>query len=72
MGAATEIITDGVDGFFASTEGGWYDAMFELATSEAQRASIGACARHRVESTYSVTSTVPELISLLGRVADEG
>jgi glycosyltransferase involved in cell wall biosynthesis len=70
VGAAEEIITDGVDGFFASSEQGWYGAISDLAASDEQRKAVGACARRRVEDEFSVAANVPRLHALLQRVAD--
>jgi len=71
VGAATEIITDGVDGFFASGERDWYDTLTDVVRSDERRASVGASARRRVEDEYSVAANVPRWLSLLSRVADE-
>lgn len=70
VGAATEIITDGVDGFFASTEREWYDTLSDLVASDERRSAIGVRARRRVEDEYSVTANVGRLHALLRRVAD--
>jgi len=70
VGAATEIITEGVEGLFASTEQGWYDAISDLAESNERRATVGECARHRVEDEYSVAVNTPRLLALLEKVAD--
>jgi glycosyltransferase involved in cell wall biosynthesis len=57
VGVNTEIVEDGVNGFICDKEKEWEDALTRLLTDKALRIRIGAEARNKIESAYSVTST---------------
>lgn len=69
IGAAVEIVEDGVSGFLPSTGAEWTSALRELAASPALRNEMGARARARVEERYSLTTTLPGLVSALESAA---
>jgi glycosyltransferase involved in cell wall biosynthesis len=56
VGMNTEIITDGVNGFLASTGNNWVEKISGLIENPALRAAIGRQARKTVIEKYSVNS----------------
>jgi glycosyltransferase involved in cell wall biosynthesis len=56
VGVNSEIITDGVNGFLASTEDEWVEKLSALISSAELRSRVGKAARQTVEEKYSVTS----------------
>ena len=65
VGASVEIIEEGTSGLLADTEGDWRRAILELASDHARRATMGAQARERVESAFSVVVNAPRLVTAL-------
>ncbi len=56
VGVNTEIISDGNNGFLATTEDEWFDKLFALIESAELRKQLGSAARKTVEDRYSVES----------------
>ena len=54
VGVNTEIITDGINGFLASTTDEWVDKIGKLVDSKSLRTQMGTKARERVLQNYSV------------------
>jgi len=54
VGANTEIVTDGVDGFLPGSDEAWQEALVALIEDPARRRETGARARARVEAEYSL------------------
>jgi len=65
VGAAVEIIDDGVSGILATSEADWFDAIDRLASDSDARAVMGARGRRRVEDAYSVAVNAPLLARVL-------
>lgn len=70
VGAAPEIIQPDVNGFLATTEEEWFDAIARLATSATLRSRLGARARATVEADFSVAANVPRLLALFEAVVE--
>lgn len=56
VGVNPEIITDGINGFLASTENEWFEKLSKLIDSFELRKQIGITGRKTVEQFYSVES----------------
>lgn len=70
VGVNKEIITDGVDGFLASSDDEWFDKLTRLMTDPALRARLGAAGRRTIEERYSLHVRAPQLAAVLQRVAE--
>jgi glycosyltransferase involved in cell wall biosynthesis len=68
VGAASEIVRHGDDGFLAGTPGEWEAALRALLDDPALRARLGASGRRRVEERYSVRANAPRLAAFLEAV----
>ena len=68
VGASRHIVEHGTNGFLASTETEWVQALRALRDS-ALRARLGTAGRAKVERAYCVQVTAPRLASLLRSVA---
>lgn len=67
VGANAEIVLDGETGFHAETSSQWITAIERLSQSVDLRATLGAAARKRVESDYSVRRAADSWASVLSR-----
>jgi glycosyltransferase involved in cell wall biosynthesis len=61
VGVNQRIVTDDFNGFLATDDAGWFQALDRLATDRAMRARLGAAGRARVASNYCVQVTAPLL-----------
>ena len=59
VGANTEVVTDGLDGFLPRDDAGWERAVVSLIEDPTLRRAVGARARARVEAAYSVRAVIP-------------
>ena len=66
VGANKDLVTDGVDGYFASTEQEWCDKLAFLLKSTDLRVTMGQKARSRIIDQYSVESAKNGFFSLFG------
>ncbi|HEX3603529.1 MAG TPA: glycosyltransferase family 4 protein [Steroidobacteraceae bacterium] len=69
VGANTEAVVDGVNGFHASDIDEWERSLEKLIASPILRAAYGAAGRQRVEQRYSMRSYRARYLELLGRLA---
>ena len=69
VGANTEAVLDGINGFHASDVDEWERSLEKLIESPALRASFGARGRSHVEERYSMRSYRANYLTLLGRLA---
>ena len=69
VGVNTAIVSEGVNGFLATTPDDWHAALAKLAGDAALRARLGHKGRERVEADYCVQVTVPRLAQWLLAVA---
>jgi glycosyltransferase involved in cell wall biosynthesis len=65
IGAAQEIITDGVNGMLRSDMDGWRDAIENLSRDVAVRARMGRAARDVVEERYSLKVWGPKVREII-------
>jgi glycosyltransferase involved in cell wall biosynthesis len=72
VGVNTELVEDGVNGFLATTDAQWQQALTTLRRDPQLRARMGAAGRARVEAAYCLQVTGPRLVSLLQRAAQHG
>jgi glycosyltransferase involved in cell wall biosynthesis len=69
VGANTEAVMDGVNGFHATTVDEWEHSLERLIASPELRASFGASGRAHVEQRYSLRSYRANYLTLLTRLA---
>jgi glycosyltransferase involved in cell wall biosynthesis len=64
VGVNSEIVTDGENGFLASTEDEWAEALRRLLSDSGLRRRMGEAGRRRVEQRYSLQVQQPRLLAL--------
>ena len=69
VGANTEAVLNGVNGFHASDVDEWESSLEKLIISPQLRASFGAAGRRHVEQRYSMRNYQAHYLELLGRLA---
>jgi glycosyltransferase involved in cell wall biosynthesis len=69
VGVNAEIVSNGVDGFHASTPGEWVSHLSRLIGDPALRARVGVEARRTVETRYSARVHAPRLAAVLRKAA---
>ncbi len=65
VGMNKEIITDGVNGFLASTEDEWVEKLSFLIKDPQLRRKLGTAGRETVEQRYSLNTNVPKFLDVL-------
>jgi glycosyltransferase involved in cell wall biosynthesis len=65
VGANTEIVSDGEQGYLASTIEDWVEALYSLISSPELGFKMGAAGRQRVEQRYCLEVTAPRWVSML-------
>ncbi|MDF9392309.1 MULTISPECIES: glycosyltransferase family 4 protein [Methylococcus] len=65
VGVNTEIVEHGVNGFLASNDGEWTEAITTLANDAVLRQRLGQAAREKVVRAYSLQSQLPRLQEIL-------
>ncbi|MFA6078131.1 MAG: glycosyltransferase family 4 protein [Candidatus Omnitrophota bacterium] len=65
VGANLDIVDDGVNGFFASNEAEWVNAVSKLAGDEGLRRAMGGKGREKVMQKYSLQYTAPLFLKCL-------
>ena len=69
VGVNREIVSDGVNGYLASTEQEWRDALTRLLGDPDLRCAMGAAGRKTVEDRYSLQVWGPRVADILRGVA---
>ena len=69
VGANTEAVLDGINGFHAADVDGWERSLEKLILSPELRAEFGAKGRQHVEQRYALSSYRTNYLSLLRRLA---
>ncbi len=69
VGANNQIISDGENGFLASSHDEWADPLRALIRNATLRKQIGARARQTMETRYSIKVTGPQLKAIIEQVA---
>ena len=69
VGVNSEIVEHGINGFLASTQDEWIDALKRLIVDAALRGRMGRYGRSRVGQQYCLQVIAPKLIGLLSDVA---
>ncbi|MCB0134485.1 MAG: glycosyltransferase family 4 protein [Caldilineaceae bacterium] len=72
VGVNTEIVKHGVNGFLASTEAEWTEALRTLLSDAALRARMGEAGRRKVERDYSLQVWGPRVAQILRDAAYQG
>jgi glycosyltransferase involved in cell wall biosynthesis len=69
VGVANEIISEGVNGYLASTGDEWFSKLSKLIEDRSLRASMGVQGREMVIGRYSIQSKAPRYIEAIKSVA---
>jgi glycosyltransferase involved in cell wall biosynthesis len=69
VGVNAKLITHGENGFLASTQEEWVEALARLRDDPALRRKMGAAGRKLVEKEYCISATLDSLVDLLRSVA---
>jgi glycosyltransferase involved in cell wall biosynthesis len=69
IGANAEIVRDGVEGFWASSQADWISMLTRLIDDSSLRISMGSAGRARVENVYSLNVATVKLEQLLFSVS---
>lgn len=69
VGVNSELVAPGGNGFLATGEGEWREALLRLIDDPALRRTFGATGRRRVEESYSLRAHAPRLVRLLQSLA---
>lgn len=72
VGVNKEIVEDGRNGFLASGEDHWAEALRALVGDGEQRAAMGVHGRRKVDTWYSRAAQAPRVIEAVRAVADGG
>lgn len=72
VGVNAEIVEHGVNGFLASSDAEWAEALQTLLRDASLRARMGEAGRRKVERDYSLQVWGPRVAKLLRDVADKG
>ncbi len=67
VGANREVVTDGIDGFFASDANAWEEILVRLINEPDLRREVGTRARRRIEEAYSIEAVIPRYLKVLKR-----
>lgn len=65
VGVNSEIVSEGVNGFLASSEAEWRAALTRLIVDAGLRRQMGEASRARAEAGYSLASQAPRLIEII-------
>lgn len=71
VGVNAQIVSDGDNGFLASSADEWLGALTKLLDDSALRERMGKAGRELAERSYSLASQAPRLVSLFKSVAAE-
>jgi glycosyltransferase involved in cell wall biosynthesis len=65
IGANRQIVEQGINGFWASNDEEWFEALSFLREDKKKRNLMGAAGRNKVEQQYSLDVAAPRLFDLL-------
>jgi len=69
IGVNSTIVTDGYNGFLATSQDDWITALCKLRDNEQLRLAMGLSGRQIVEESYCLQVTAPKLLKLLSDIA---
>ncbi|MFH1574842.1 MAG: glycosyltransferase family 4 protein, partial [Acidobacteriota bacterium] len=69
VGANTEIVDDGVEGFLADDENAWYRSLSLLADDPDLRHRMGSAGRFKVEARFTIDAVLPRLSRIIREAA---
>ena len=69
VGANNDVVKEGVNGLFASTETDWVASLERLRADPALASAMGAAARETVERSFSLEATLPKIVEVLESAA---
>jgi glycosyltransferase involved in cell wall biosynthesis len=69
VGVNCDVVMEGVNGFFARTEDEWVETLEQFRGNLALTSQLGSAARGTVETSFSLTATVPKIAEILQSAA---
>ncbi|MDO8838156.1 MAG: glycosyltransferase family 4 protein [Parvibaculum sp.] len=72
VGVNCEIVEHGVNGFLATTEAEWRQALTILLSDPELRRRMGAAGRRKIEEHYSLQKWGPKVAEMLCKIAERG
>jgi len=72
VGANASIVRHGVDGYHATSDDAWMEALGQLLLDQDKRRRLGMAARASVESYYSAEAQAPRVAALIKGLVDGG
>ncbi len=69
VGVNCEVVKEGVNGFFAITEGEWVANLERFRGNLAVTSTLGSAARETVENSFSLRATLPKIAEILRSAA---
>ena len=70
VGASAELVEDGVNGFYASTDEDWYSVLKRLILDAELRRRVGQNARETIERDYCVQVWAPRFLEMLEQIGN--
>ena len=64
IGANCQLVSDGIDGFWADNDSEWYSGLEKLLLNSSLRKETGAKAQQKIIAKYAVTATTKDFINL--------
>lgn len=71
IGVNKKIVDHGINGFLASTDEQWFNALIELSKHVDRRKQMGFAGRKKTEKNYNLQVTAPRLFELLKSVVEQ-
>ena len=71
IGVNRKIVEHDINGYLASTESEWFDALYKLKTNMEKRQQMGLAGRKKVETDYNIHITSPRLLDFFQRVVEQ-
>jgi len=68
VGITSEVVHHGVNGFLASSEPEWFDALDRLVRDHRLRLQLASEARRTIEASYSLQTWAPRMLSLIDQL----
>jgi glycosyltransferase involved in cell wall biosynthesis len=67
VGVNREIVTEGINGYFANTHQEWFDRLSTLISSRELRIQLGKAGRESVVKEYSLEALWPQFLTTVKR-----
>ena len=72
VGMNTQLVDDGANGYLATDETGWTEALTKLRDDKALRERMGSLGRRKAEKEYSLLAAAPKMAAFIKQAAAKG